>query len=328
MITVEHLSKRYGSRLAVNDLSFVAPAGQVTGFVGPNGAGKSTTMRLILGLERATGGRATVDGVAYSSLPDPMHHVGALLEAKAVHPGRTASAQLHALAATHGLPRQRVDEVLQRAGLTSVANRRLRGFSLGMSQRLGLAAALLGDPTNFIFDEPINGLDPEGVVWVRDMLRYLASAGRTVLVSSHLMSEMALVADRVVVIGQGRLITQGRVSDVVAQASRSWVRVRTPQPDALAAALTARGARVQPTPDGALHVEGAAAAEIGDLAAGAAIPLHELVEQRPSLEEAFMRLTHHAVSYRDDGAASAPGAPDPTPAVPATPSATEQEAGR
>ena len=317
MITVEHLSKRYGPQQAVSDLSFAAPNGQVTGFVGPNGAGKSTTMRLILGLDHPDSGRAVVDGEPYTSLPDPLSHVGALLEAKSVHPGRTARAHLKALAATHGLPSDRVDDVLDRVGLRSVEGRRLKGFSLGMSQRLGLAAALLGDPSNLVLDEPVNGLDPEGVVWVRDMLRYLASEGRAVLVSSHLMAEMAQVADRVVVIGRGRLIVEGTVADVVDRVSHSWVQVRTPQADALAGVLVARGASVQPQADGALRVEGPTAAQVGDIAAADSIPVHELFDCHASLEEAFMRLTHDAVAYGQQ----APGAVSPTSPPPAVASA-------
>ncbi|MCH4249652.1 MAG: ATP-binding cassette domain-containing protein [Microbacteriaceae bacterium] len=299
MITVEHLTKRYRSQLAVDDVSFVAPDGQVTGFVGPNGAGKSTTMRVIVSLHRPSSGTCLIDGRPFVQLDAPMTHVGVLLDAGNVHPGRTARQHLNALAATHGLPRTRVDEVLDLVGLAGVARRRLRGFSLGMSQRLGVAVALLGNPRNLILDEPINGLDPEGVVWMRDLLHFLAGQGRAVLVSSHLLGEMAHTADRIVAIGRGRLLADAPMAELLERISEPWVQVRTPAPEAFRDALAGvSGARVEPGEDGALVVRGASAAQVGECAAAGGVALHELVPRALSLEDAFLRLTHDSVAYR------------------------------
>lgn len=299
MITVENLTKRYGPKTAVADLSFTAPAGKVTGFLGPNGAGKSTTMRMIVGLDRPSAGRALVNGRPYTSSTAPLAELGALLEAKAVHPGRTARAHLRTLAATHGISNRRVDEVIEMVGLTGVAKKRVKGFSLGMGQRLGIAVALLGDPETVMLDEPVNGLDPDGVRWVRTLLRRLADEGRTVFVSSHLMSEMALVADRLIVIGKGRLIADTTVAEITAQASGLRVTVRSPQAATLQSLVAGNDASATRTGPDTLTVDGLEASRIGELAAGAGIVLHELTPQRASLEEAFMELTHDAVEYTD-----------------------------
>jgi ABC-2 type transport system ATP-binding protein len=302
MIEARNLTKRYGNTLAVDGLSFDVKPGMVTGFLGPNGAGKTTTMRLILGLDRPTGGEVTVAGRRFRDLPAPLHEVGALLDAKAVHGGRSAYNHLLCLAQSNGIPRKRVGEVLGIVGLDSVARRRAGSYSLGMGQRLGIAAALLGDPGVLMFDEPVNGLDPEGIVWVRTLMRALAGEGRTVLVSSHLMSEMALTADHLIVIGRGRLIRDEGVNDFVASSSRQSVRVRSPQSADLAARMGAAGAVVQADPDGSLAVSGLDAAAIGELAATAGLVLHELTPQRASLEEAFMELTSDSVDFHASGA--------------------------
>jgi ABC-2 type transport system ATP-binding protein len=283
-------------------LSFDVKPGRVTGFLGPNGAGKTTTMRIILGLDHPNAGQVTVDGMRYRDLPAPLHEVGALLDAKAMHGGRTAYNHLLCLAQSNGIPRRRVDEVLAIVGLESVARRRAGGFSLGMGQRLGIAAALLGDPAVLMFDEPVNGLDPEGIVWVRTLMRALAGEGRTVLVSSHLMSEMALTADHLIVIGRGRLIRDEGVNDFVASSSRQAVRVGSPQRDELVAHLQAAGATVRPLTDGLIEVLGLDAARIGELAAANSIVLHELTPEKASLEEAFMELTSDSVEYHASGA--------------------------
>jgi ABC-2 type transport system ATP-binding protein len=298
MIEVQHLTKRFGSVLAVDDLSFTVKQGLVTGFLGPNGAGKTTTMKVILGLEAPTGGDVLVNGHPYRELSAPFHEVGALLDAKAVHPGRKAYDHLMSLALSNHIPRQRVDRVLAIVGLEAVAHRRCGTFSLGMSQRLGIAAALLGDPGVLMFDEPINGLDPEGIVWVRQMMRALAAEGRTVFVSSHLMSEMALTADHLVVIGRGRLIADTSVSDFIESSAEQSVRVRTPSAGALIDLLRQKGATIRPAPEGEFDAMGLDAAEIGELAAGAGIVLHQLATQRASLEEAFMELTQESVEYQ------------------------------
>jgi ABC-2 type transport system ATP-binding protein len=308
MIEVTGITKRYGGTLAVNDLSFEVKPGQVTGFLGPNGSGKSTTMRVIMGLDRPDAGRATVNGVTYGDLGWPLREVGALLEAKAIHPGRSAQNHLLALAQTNDIPRSRVDEVLEVVGLTSVAHKRAGTFSLGMGQRLGIAAALLGDPSVLLFDEPINGLDPEGIRWVRNLLKGLGREGRTVFVSSHLMSEMALTADHLVVIGRGRLIAEMPVSDFIAQSSQQFVRVRTLRLDEFREAMQTNGATVVQEEDGALSVAGLNAREIGDIAFDLQLPLHELSPQMASLEEAFMELTQDSVDYRG-------GTADPTDAL-------------
>jgi ABC-2 type transport system ATP-binding protein len=298
MIEASNLTKRYGSTMAVDHLSFEVKPGCVTGFLGPNGSGKSTTMRLIMGLDNANGGQVAINGRRYRDLPWPLREVGALLEARSVHPGRTAYNHLWALAQTNDIPRRRVDEVLQLVGLSSVARKRAGSFSLGMGQRLGIASALLGDPEVLLFDEPVNGLDPEGIRWVRTLLRGLAAEGRTVFVSSHLMSEMALTADYLVVIGRGRLVADERVDDFIARSSGQHVRVKSPKLDVLSPALLDHGAQLRQSEDGALDVSGISAASIGDLAASLSVPLHELSPQTASLEEAFMELTHDAVEFQ------------------------------
>jgi ABC-2 type transport system ATP-binding protein len=298
MIEVTRITKRYGETLAVDDLSFAVKRGQVTGFLGPNGSGKSTTMRMIMGLDRPDAGQTTVNGITYGHLGWPLRDVGALLEARAIHPGRSAQNHLLALAQTNDIPRSRVDEVLDVVGLTSVAHKRAGTFSLGMGQRLGIASALLGDPSVLLFDEPINGLDPEGIRWVRNLLKGLGREGRTVFVSSHLMSEMALTADHLVVIGRGRLIAEMPVADFIAQSSQQFVRVRTLQPNEFCEAMQSNGATVVQEEDGALSVVGLNAEEIGDIAFDQRLPLHELSPQLASLEEAFMELTHDSVDYR------------------------------
>jgi ABC-2 type transport system ATP-binding protein len=305
MIEVYELTKRYGSVVAVDGLSFVVPAGRVTGFLGPNGAGKSTTMRMILGLDAPTSGEALVDGGPYSDLRRPLHKVGALLDANAVHGGRRAYDHLLAIAQSNRIGASRVRVVLDQVGLADIGGKRIAGFSLGMKQRLGIAAALLGDPDILIFDEPINGLDPEGIRWIRGLLRSLASEGRTVFVSSHLMSEMALTADHLIVIGRGRLIADTSMDALIRMSSRGSTRVRSPRARDLAHLLAAHGAEVehdegQDSP--ALAVSGLDGPQIGDLAAAHHIPLHELTPRHASLEDAFMQLTRSAVDYRADGA--------------------------
>jgi len=296
MIEARNLTKRYGSTTAVDDLSFTVQAGIVTGFLGPNGSGKSTTMRMILGLDRPDKGGATIDGKPYGSLKWPLREVGALLEAKAMHPGRSARNHLLALAASNKIAKSRVDEVIEFVGLTTVSGRRAGGYSLGMGQRLGIAAALLGDPGVLLFDEPVNGLDPEGIQWVRELLRSLSRQGRTVFVSSHLMSEMALTADHVIVIGRGKLLVDDDMSTMIDRAGTSVI-VRSPDAARLSTLLTAAGAAVTVTDDGALLVTRSEAPAIGDLAAREGIVLHELAPQRASLEEAFMALTKDDVEY-------------------------------
>jgi ABC-2 type transport system ATP-binding protein len=298
MIEVENVTKHYGEKVAVQDLSFTVKPGIVTGFLGPNGAGKSTTMRLILGLDRPNAGRATVNGNAYRDLAAPLTEVGALLEARAIHTGRSAYHHLVAMAQTHGIGRGRVQEVIELVGLAEVARKRAGGFSLGMGQRLGVAAALLGDPGVLILDEPANGLDPEGIVWIRTLLKRLAAEGRTVFLSSHLMAEMAQTADHLIVIGRGRLIADTTVADIVAQASHeAAVLVRTPEAVALRDQLVAEGATVTTTERDVLEVHGLTSAEVGAVAARHGVVLHELIPQKASLEEAFMGLTGGAVEY-------------------------------
>ena len=318
MISVRGLTKRYGSVRAVDDLTFDVEAGKVTGFLGPNGAGKSTTMRMVLGLDRPTAGTATVDGRAYRDLPAPLREVGALLDAGAMHPGRTGRAHLRIGARSNGIPRSRVDEVIDQVGLGSAAGRRVKGYSLGMRQRLGIGAALLGDPQVLLFDEPVNGLDLDGVRWIRALLRGFADEGRTVLVSSHLMSEMQLIADRVVVIGRGRLIADADLHDLLrglggvgaggdvdglggldgvgGAGGGLRVRVRTPRPDELLRALAGR-ATVDRTAPGELEVCGLPAAEVGDLAHELGLPLHHLAEVEHSLENAYLALTDAGVEH-------------------------------
>jgi ABC-2 type transport system ATP-binding protein len=302
MIEVRGLTKHYGPTVAVDDLTFDVAPGRVTGFLGPNGAGKTTTMRVILGLDAPTSGTVSVNGTPYRHRRFPAHEVGALLEAQALHPGRSAANHLWALAQSNRIRRRRVDEVLALVGLGDVATRRAGPFSLGMKQRLGIAAALLGDPQILMFDEPISGLDPEGIVWIRDLFHRLAAEGRTVFVSSHVMSEMALTAQHLVVIGRGRLIADDSIEHITAGAGFS-VLVRSPQEDDLTRVLTGEGATVR-RDGGALTVTGLEAARIGDLAASHRIPLHELTPQRASLEEAFFELTDNAVEYH--GADTAP----------------------
>ena len=298
MIVAENLTKRFGHKAAVSDASFTVQSGKVTGFLGPNGAGKSTTMRMIVGLDKPTSGTVTVDGRPYSSLRSPLTEVGVLLDAKAVHTGRSARNHLLAMAATHGIPRSRVDEVIALTGIASVARRRAGKFSLGMGQRLGIAAALLGDPRTLILDEPVNGLDPEGVIWVRQFVRALAAEGRTVLLSSHLMSEMALTADHVIVLGRGRVLADASLDDLVGAWTRSVVTVRSPRAADLARAIDGPDVTVADVAPGVLEVSGLAAATIGDAAAAHGIPLHELTPRAGSLEDAYLALTENAVEYK------------------------------
>ncbi|MEA2340271.1 MAG: type transport system ATP-binding protein [Solirubrobacteraceae bacterium] len=298
MIEIENVTKRYGEKVAVDDLSFVVKPGIVTGFLGPNGAGKSTTMRMILGLDAPTEGTVRVNGRSYRDLTAPLHEIGAMLEARAIHTGRSASNHLLAMAQTHGIPRKRVDEVIDLVGLQSVARKRAGGFSLGMGQRLGIASALLGDPRTVILDEPANGLDPEGILWIRTLLKRLATEGRTVFLSSHLMSEMALTAEHLVIVGRGRLIADTTVEEVVRQASLDGaVRVRTPDAAALRDALAAEGVSVQSSERDVLDVHGVASERIGEVAARDGLVLHELTPQRASLEDAYLSLTGDAVEY-------------------------------
>jgi ABC-2 type transport system ATP-binding protein len=300
MIEVRGLTKRYGAKTAVDDLTFAIEPGKVTGFLGPNGAGKTTTMRCILGLDYPNEGTVTVDGKLYHDLAFPMREVGALLEAKAVHGGRSAYNHLLCLAQTNSLPKRRVGEVLELVGLADVARKRSKGFSLGMSQRLGIAATLLGDPKMLMFDEPVNGLDPEGILWIRNLMKALAAEGRTVFVSSHLMSEMEHTADHLIVIGRGKLIADCTMREFIAQSSGTSVRVRTPSTDQLVLAVTAKGATASTDDDGAVEVRGMSTEQIGDLAFSEGIRLHELTAVRASLEEAFMELTADSVEYRAD----------------------------
>ena len=331
MIEVHDLSKRYGDKTAVDHLTFTVQPGRVTGFLGPNGAGKSTTMRLILGLDRPSSGSATIDGVAYQLLREPLRKVGALLEARAVHTGRSAYNHLLCLAQSQGLPRSRVSEVLSLVGLTEVARKRAGGFSLGMGQRLGIAAALLGDPEVLILDEPVNGLDPEGVRWIRNLMKALAASGKTVFVSSHLMSEMAQTAEHLIVIGRGRLIADESVDAVIARSSSQSVLVRTPQPAQLAKELERGNGADSPVSittadDGALIVNGMTAPEIGEKASAARVVLHELTPQRASLEEAFMELTRESVEYQTGDAAQPPTDAFPTDAFPTDQPPTDPDA--
>jgi ABC-2 type transport system ATP-binding protein len=286
--------------VAVDDLSFEVRPGKVTGFLGPNGAGKSTTLRMILALDAPDSGAVTLDGQAYDALRRPLYDVGAMLEGKAIHPGRSAADHLLVLARSNGIPDRRVDEVLDLVGLTSVARKRAGDFSLGMGQRLGIGAALLGDPGTLILDEPVNGLDPDGILWIRNLLRSLAAEGRTVLLSSHLMSEMSLTADQLVVIGHGKLIAESTVEEFIERSAHHFVRVRSTAAGQLGLLLRNQGATIDIEADGALAVTGADAPAVGDLAAAHGIALHELSTQRASLEEAFMQATHDSVDYRTD----------------------------
>ncbi|WIV59212.1 ABC transporter ATP-binding protein [Amycolatopsis nalaikhensis] len=298
MIEARAVSKRYGGKTAVDDLTFTVKPGVVTGFLGPNGAGKSTTIRMIMGLDAPTSGSVTVNGKPYKRHPAPLHEVGALLEAKAVHTGRSAYNHLLALALSTGIPRRRVDEVIELVGLADVARKRVGGFSLGMGQRLGVAAALLGDPATLVLDEPVNGLDPQGILWIRNLLRGLASEGRTVFVSSHMMSEMALTAEHLIVIGKGKLIADTSVEEFIRRASSRVVRVRTPEATRLRDLLTGPGVGVTSLAPELLEVSGLDGAEVGRIACREAIPLEELTPVQASLEEAFMELTDDALEYR------------------------------
>jgi len=309
MIEARGLTKRYGDTLAVDDLSFRVEPGKITGFLGPNGAGKTTTMRLILSLDHPTTGTVTVNGQPFERLAYPMREVGALLDAKAVHGGRSAYNHLLCLAETNNLPRRRVDEALALVGLNEVARKRSKGFSLGMGQRLGIAAALLGDPAILMFDEPVNGLDPEGILWIRNLMKALAAEGRTVFVSSHLMSEMEHTADHLLVIGRGRLISDCTVAEFIAANSRQSVRVRTPEPAALARVVTAAGGLVREDGDGLMTVQGLGVSQVGDLAFENSVRLHELAPAQASLEQAFMELTASSVEFH----AGVPDGPDLQP---------------
>ncbi|MCE7483234.1 MULTISPECIES: ABC transporter ATP-binding protein [Microbacterium] len=298
MITAEGLTKRFGDKTAVQDVSFTVQPGTVTGFLGPNGAGKSTTMRMIVGLDKPTAGRTTVNGKEYRRLRAPLTDVGVLLDAKAVHTGRTARNHLRAMAATHGIPSARVDEVIDLAGIGSVARKRAGKFSLGMGQRLGIASALLGDPHTLILDEPVNGLDPEGVRWVRQFVRFAASEGRTVLLSSHLMSEMAQTADHVIVMGRGRVLADAPLNELVHAWTATTVRVRSPRVADLASAVAAADVEIVSTSPDSLEIVGLPASRIGDIAADRGIPLHELTPSNGSLEDAYLALTGESVEYR------------------------------
>jgi ABC-2 type transport system ATP-binding protein len=297
MIEARGLTKRYGDTLAVDNLSFTVAPGRITGFLGPNGAGKTTTMRLILGLDRPTRGTVTVDGKPFGQLAWPMREVGALLDAKAVHGGRSAYNHLLCVAQTNKLPTRRIGEVLELVGLSEVARKRSKGFSLGMGQRLGIAAALLGDPKILMFDEPVNGLDPEGILWIRNLMKALASEGRTVFVSSHLMSEMENTADHLIVIGRGKLISDCTTAEFIAANSQQSVRVRTPQREELVALASAAGATVRDDDGGALVLLGLTATQVGDIAFENGIRLHELAAAHASLEQAFMELTASSVEF-------------------------------
>ncbi len=316
MIEARGLTKRYGPTTAVDDLSFKVSSGRVTGFLGPNGAGKSTTMRMVLDLDHADAGGVRIDGKRMTDFASPMRSVGALLDAGYLHPTRKAKDHLWALAASNGLPRRRVGAVLELVGLQEVANKRVGGFSLGMKQRLGLAAAMLGDPKTLLFDEPANGLDPEGIQWMRRFLRGLADEGRTVFVSSHLLTEMSLVADDLVVIGAGRLIYQGDAEGFVRGTARHWVRVRSPQIEQLATRLRSTGAQLTVAPGGAVDVEGLDPAAIGDLAASIGATIHELNPQQASLEEVFLQVTAGAQQYRGGGQPDADAGRDLPPPPP------------
>jgi ABC-2 type transport system ATP-binding protein len=310
MIEVNDLTKRFGDKVAVDHLSFTVEPGRVTGFLGPNGAGKSTTMRLILGLDHPNSGLATINGQKYAELVNPLRIVGAVLEAKSVHSGRSARNHLLFLSETQGLPASRVDEMLDLVGLREVANKRAGGFSLGMVQRLGVASALLGDPQVLLLDEPVNGLDPEGVLWIRNLMKHLASQGKTVLVSSHLMNEMAVTADHLIVIGRGKLLAAAATDDVIARGSGQSVRVRTPDPDRLTELILADGGKAIPAGNGngdskdqpgqlapVLTVTGIPAPRIGELAASVSIVLHELTPQLATLEDAFLELTSDSLEF-------------------------------
>lgn len=312
MIEVEGLTKRFGKKIAVDHLSFQVRPGVVTGFLGPNGAGKSTTMRMMLDLDIPTGGSVRIDGKHYRDLEEPVKYIGALLDAKAMHGGRSAYNNLLCLAQSNRIPVRRVNEVLDTVGLTAVAKQKSKGFSLGMGQRLGIAAALLGDPEILMFDEPVNGLDPEGIHWIRNLMKTLAGQGRTIFVSSHLMSEMSLTAEHLIVIGQGKLLANTSMADFIHENSRSFVRVRTPQREQLLDALSEGGFTVVEAEDGTLEIDGSSSERIGELAARQQVVLHELSSQRASLEDAFMQMTAESVEYHAHSDAG--GAPRRAPA--------------
>ena len=329
MLEVRNLTKTYGPKTAVNDISFTVPNGRVTGFLGPNGAGKSTTMRMLVGLEKPSKGSALVDGQPYRSLKSPLTSVGALLDAKAMHPGRNGAAHLRSLALTHGIPKSRVDEVIEMTGLAAVSKKKVKGFSLGMGQRMGIAAALLGDPQNVILDEPVNGLDPEGVIWVRNLARHLASEGRAVLISSHLMSEMSQTADDLIVIGRGRLLANCSMEDFLKIGDENKVLVRTDARDTFATALNEAGHTFTALETDCLMVEQADARDLARLAQGAGVLLHELTPQKSTLEQVYMNMTRDDVEYTsasfatsqpdggaDASASSQPPAGAPAPATP------------
>ncbi|WP_329462995.1 ABC transporter ATP-binding protein [Streptomyces sp. NBC_01431] len=320
MIELAELTKRYGSKVAVDHLSFQVRPGVVTGFLGPNGAGKSTTMRMLLDLDNPTSGTVLIDGKHYRELAEPLKYIGALLDAKAMHGGRTAYNNLLCLAQSNRIPASRVAEVLDTVGLTAVAKKKTKGFSLGMGQRLGIASALLGDPEILMFDEPVNGLDPEGIHWIRNLMKQLAAEGRTIFVSSHLMSEMALTADHLIVIGQGRLLADTSMADFIRENSRSFVRLRSPQWERLLDVLDQAGIPFLQTGDGAIEIDNGKIETLGELAARNQLVLHELSAQQASLEEAFMQMTAGSVEYHAHGATTSgapPVAPDwgarPTP---------------
>ncbi|GAA3003132.1 ABC-2 type transport system ATP-binding protein [Streptomyces sp. KhCrAH-43] len=310
MIELDGLTKRFGNKVAVDRLSCVIRPGMVTGFLGPNGAGKSTTMRMMLDLDNPTSGSVRIDGKHYRELSEPLKYIGALLDAKAMHGGRSAYNNLLCLAQSNRIPRRRVAEVLETVGLTAVAKKKSKGFSLGMGQRLGIASALLGDPEILMFDEPVNGLDPEGIHWIRNLMKTLASQGRTIFVSSHLMSEMALTADHLIVIGQGRLLADTSMADFIHENSRSYVRLRSPQQERLRDVLHEEGVVAVEAAGGTLEVDGATTEDLGELAARHSIVLHELSAQRASLEEAFMQMTAGSVEYHAHSE-PAGGAPPP-----------------
>ncbi len=312
MIEAHNLTKRYGDTVAVDDLSFTVKPGVVTGFLGPNGSGKSTTMRLILGLDAPDSGDVTVGGKHYADHPAPLHEVGALLEARSIHTGRSAYNHLLALAQTHGIPRSRVDELIDLVGLSSVARKRAGQFSLGMGQRLGIAAALIGDPAVCMFDEPVNGLDPDGIRWIRDLMKALASDGRTVFLSSHLMSEMALTADHLIVVGRGRLIADASVDEFLRRHSKKVVRVRSPQATELVAAVSGPDVSVVTLEPGLLVIEGLTAEQVGEQAARSNLVLHELTPEQVTLEEAFMDITQGELEFKAHAQLEAPREPEET----------------
>jgi ABC-2 type transport system ATP-binding protein len=333
MIEARDLTKRYGEKLAVDHLSFTVEPGRVTGFLGPNGAGKSTTMRLILGLDRPLSGGATIGGRRYADLAQPLRVVGALLEARAMHPGRSAYNHLLFLAQSQGLPRSRVDQVLALVGLTEAAHKRTGAYSLGMSQRVGIAAALLGDPQVLVLDEPVNGLDPEGILWIRNLMKQLAGEGRTVFVSSHLMNEMAVTADHLIVIGRGKLIADCSTQEFIERSSEKYVLVRSPEAARLADLIAEAGGKAEPQDDGAgqapaLRVTGMDSRRVGEIAAAGQLVLHELTPRLASLEEAYMELTAGSLEYGVPGsgpgtaAGSGPAAPGAAGAAPASAAAS------